>query len=473
MISLGGEVNLGTELSKRREPTVHQRIAARLHILQKRKLESEREQPQKNEAPELKLSVEECDRQIQELESKLDRFQQEKHKLFLKLKKVLHMEDERRRSAQKKITREREREAKPLATPMENTVVDGTASETTVLSPDRALDNQPKPTGWHGGFLESSGGATPMKRPRSPSPVQLYPPAPPAKRPPRDAAPHAYPTLVHQLQQHQPMQEQSPYVTNPHLTQLLETRRIPLPPQQQQQQRDPQLAPHQEHVHVAAQGPPLQQAIAQQPIVMVRHGGAVYEAAPGQAVLNPVVLMQPQPGQPHPEEIPMLQYGGSANMIPMMGARTVGYTEPRVHAEYRHEPPPDGQPVMIPNPGSHSRQVLSPPHRHHQGGLLPLPGTEETYDYREYGEADCEREEYYHEHVVEEMPSLQHRLTQMAKPSSYGRLRPLLGPNFQGRRNFIPRDMGHRGGGVARFGARMRTRGYGRGGRMGPGGVYY
>lgn len=138
----------------------HQLQAVRLHILQQRRKETERGQLLQRQAQE-KVTVEQCDEEIAAEEARLVALQKEKHDLFLKLKLVLHQEDDKKKKNQKKEMREREREAKPLAKPMEKIAV------------ERSIDSdRPRKEAVEGPWWGGS-----VKRPRSPSPPHYSYPA--------------------------------------------------------------------------------------------------------------------------------------------------------------------------------------------------------------------------------------------------------------------------------------------------------
>nr|KAG5699789.1 hypothetical protein BaRGS_013509 [Batillaria attramentaria] len=68
------------------------------------RIRKEREQRKKKEEEEA-LTLEQTKEQLAQLERKLEQLRQEKHQLFLQLKKVLNQEEETRRRAQIKEQR--------------------------------------------------------------------------------------------------------------------------------------------------------------------------------------------------------------------------------------------------------------------------------------------------------------------------------------------------------------------------------
>ncbi|KAM9310933.1 LOW QUALITY PROTEIN: G protein pathway suppressor 2 [Gastrophryne carolinensis] len=71
--------------------------------MMEQKLRDEQERRRKKEMEE-RMSLEETREQIMKLQEKLNKLQEEKHQLFLQLKKVLHEEEKRRRKEQSDLT---------------------------------------------------------------------------------------------------------------------------------------------------------------------------------------------------------------------------------------------------------------------------------------------------------------------------------------------------------------------------------
>ncbi|KAM4012422.1 LOW QUALITY PROTEIN: G protein pathway suppressor 2-like, partial [Anomaloglossus baeobatrachus] len=71
--------------------------------MMEQKLRDEQERRRKKEMEE-RMSLEETREQIMKLQDKLNKLQEEKHQLFLQLKKVLHEEEKRRRKEQSDLT---------------------------------------------------------------------------------------------------------------------------------------------------------------------------------------------------------------------------------------------------------------------------------------------------------------------------------------------------------------------------------
>ncbi|XP_075062204.1 G protein pathway suppressor 2 isoform X2 [Mixophyes fleayi] len=71
--------------------------------MMEQKLRDEQERRRKKEMEE-RMSLEETREQISKLQEKLNKLQEEKHQLFLQLKKVLHEEEKRRRKEQSDLT---------------------------------------------------------------------------------------------------------------------------------------------------------------------------------------------------------------------------------------------------------------------------------------------------------------------------------------------------------------------------------
>ncbi|XP_063806498.1 G protein pathway suppressor 2 isoform X4 [Pseudophryne corroboree] len=71
--------------------------------MMEQKLRDEQERRRKKEMEE-RMSLEETREQIMKLQEKLNKLQEEKHQLFLQLKKVLHEEEKRRRKEQNDLT---------------------------------------------------------------------------------------------------------------------------------------------------------------------------------------------------------------------------------------------------------------------------------------------------------------------------------------------------------------------------------
>uniref|UniRef100_A0A3Q2NPX5 G protein pathway suppressor 2 n=1 Tax=Fundulus heteroclitus TaxID=8078 RepID=A0A3Q2NPX5_FUNHE len=71
--------------------------------MMEQKLKEEEERKRTKEIEE-RMSLEETKEQVMKMEEKLQGLQEEKHQLFLQLKKVLHEEEKRRRKEQSDIT---------------------------------------------------------------------------------------------------------------------------------------------------------------------------------------------------------------------------------------------------------------------------------------------------------------------------------------------------------------------------------
>uniref|UniRef100_A0A670Z6D2 G protein pathway suppressor 2 n=1 Tax=Pseudonaja textilis TaxID=8673 RepID=A0A670Z6D2_PSETE len=71
--------------------------------MMEQKMKEEQERRRKKEMEE-RMSLEETKEQILKLQEKLQALQEEKHQLFLQLKKVLHEEEKRRRKEQSDMT---------------------------------------------------------------------------------------------------------------------------------------------------------------------------------------------------------------------------------------------------------------------------------------------------------------------------------------------------------------------------------
>lgn len=128
---------------------------------QRKELEQKKKKEQEDS-----LTLEQTKEQINDLEKRLERLNQEKHELFSQLKKVLHQEDETRKRAQIK------EQSELLSLQQATYPTHGPVSGHPVLIPTGPLTGRPQTSLYRPAtsIMAVSVPNVPLKRPRSPSP---------------------------------------------------------------------------------------------------------------------------------------------------------------------------------------------------------------------------------------------------------------------------------------------------------------